>query len=266
MRQRAENVSRGTGELTDLGVTKALVDDIASQIEGSDIEAIRYPATWDDPVYALSVANGTQLVRKAITEYAKTCPDSKMAWFWYSQGAHITTNNFCGMPAIWGLDQTENKTYTKPELGQIIALSYPLSEEVTKNVISIVLFGDPSQRNDTSYNYGSWNNTGNGMFYRADTSACEALGSRIRAYCDAGDPFCDLGKFINGTAHKKYIDNYGEEVAQFVVGKYKNGSSSVNGSSSTTSSSTSTPTNGSVGFHSMSVFPFAGFLLLYLFL
>lgn len=120
-------------------------------------------------------------------------------------------------------------------------------------MISVVLFGDPTQRNDTSYNHGTWTNTGNGVFYRADASACNALGSRIRTYCDAGDPFCDLGPHFNATAHTKYIENYGEEVAQFVVGQYKNGAT-VSGTASPS------PTNGAIRSRTMSVFPLAGLL------
>lgn len=68
-----------------LGATKALVDVIAQQINGSDIEAIEYPATEDDPLYFFSVANGTTLVKQAISNYATACPGSKMAVFGYSQ-------------------------------------------------------------------------------------------------------------------------------------------------------------------------------------
>lgn len=78
-------VSRGTGEPMGLGVTEALVDVIAGQLNGSDIEAIEYPATMDDPLYFSSVANGTTLVKQAITSYATACPGSKMAVFGYSQ-------------------------------------------------------------------------------------------------------------------------------------------------------------------------------------
>lgn len=78
-------VSRGTGEPMGLGATEALVDVIAGQINGSDIEAIEYPATEDDPVYFFSAANGTILVKEAITNYAMACPGSKMALFGYSQ-------------------------------------------------------------------------------------------------------------------------------------------------------------------------------------
>lgn len=78
-------VSRGTGEPMGLGVTEALVDAIAEQINGSDIEAIEYPASWEDPMYFYSVANGTTLVKEAINNYAMACPESKMAFFGYSQ-------------------------------------------------------------------------------------------------------------------------------------------------------------------------------------
>lgn len=141
-------------------------------------------------------------------------------------------------------------------------------------VVSVVLFGDPSQRNNTSYNHGSWNNTGNGMFYRPDTSACDALGKRIRAYCDAGDPFCDLGTFFDADAHGQYVQKYGKEVVQYVVGQYKNGTTSATTSgtmtsaaiSGTSSTSSPTPTNGAVGARSMSVFPLVGLILVCLLL
>lgn len=267
-------VSRGTGEEMGPGATKVLVDQIADQIDGSDIEPILYPASWDNPVYASSVTNGTKLIRKTITEYAKGCPDSKMAWFGYSQGAQITSNNFCGMPVVWGVETEGNVTYDAATLKELVVLSQPLPKEVTKNVISVVLFGDPSQRNDTSYNYGTWNNSGNGMFYRHDTSACEALGSRIRAYCDAGDPFCDVGSFVNATAHGRYIQHYGKEVIQYVVGQYKNGTTSgtatsaaISGTSSPTSSPSPSPAfNGAMGSRPMSVFPLVGLVLVCLFL
>lgn len=79
-------VSRGTGE-TDLGATKPLVDSIAEKIDGSSIQSIMYPASWDSPMYFSSVANGTDMIRRTITEYAQACPNSKMAWFGYSQVA-----------------------------------------------------------------------------------------------------------------------------------------------------------------------------------
>lgn len=51
------------------------------------------------------------------------------------------------------------------------------------------------------------------------------MGSRIRSYCTAGDPFCDVGNPINtdAEAHLTYVEDYGEEVVAYVVEQYRNG-------------------------------------------
>lgn len=108
-------------------------------------------------------------------------------------------------------------------------------------MVSVVLFGDPTHRDDAPYNYG--NSTGSGDFWRHDISPCEALGSRIRSYCDAGDPFCDVNYEPDIYTHLKYIERYGVEVAQFVVGQYNNGgaSNAPNSTGVAGSSPTSSP-------------------------
>lgn len=78
-------VSRGTGESPGVGATGNVTDLILSQINGSNVHPIEYPASFDDPIYFISVANGTQLLKQAVTDYAEACPDSKMALFGYSQ-------------------------------------------------------------------------------------------------------------------------------------------------------------------------------------
>lgn len=143
---------------------------------------------------------------------------------------------------------------------------------VKNEVVSVVLFGDPTQRNDTSYNHGTWNNTGNGIFYRSDTSSCAALGRRIRAYCDAGDPFCDVGDYLSLTAHGRYIENYGDEIADFVVGQYNGdgGDDEGNGGDSTGSDGESSEdepgTNGAGRLASVTGFSVLGSLLTLAFL
>lgn len=139
-------VSRGTGEPMGLGATETLVDVIAKQINGSDVEAIEYPATMDDPLYFLSVANGTTLVKQAINNYAMACPGSKMAVFGYSQvrscndpelntlayrvvqGAQITSNTFCGTPPLWAVYAVGEASIPK-----IIEFAQPMPANITKN-------------------------------------------------------------------------------------------------------------------------------------
>lgn len=139
-------VSRGTGEPMGLGATEAPVDVIAEQIDGSDIEAIEYPATEDDPLYFFSVANGTTLVKQAITNYALACPGSKMAVFGYSQvrycddpaldtlayrvvqGAQVTSNTFCGTPPLWAVYAVGEANIPK-----IMEFAQPMPANITKN-------------------------------------------------------------------------------------------------------------------------------------
>jgi hypothetical protein len=86
------------------------------------------------------------------------------------------------------------------------------------------MFGDPTFTNNSTYNHGTYNNTGNGIFYREDTDKCqEWLGSRVRSYCDAGDPFCDVGPYVDVSIHTEYLGNYAEEVVDFVVSQFENG-------------------------------------------
>lgn len=86
-------VSRGTGEAPGTGVTGNLADLIASQIDGSDVQGIAYPATFEDPDYFLSVSNGTRLLKQVIIDYSQACPDSKIALFGYSQVRHVLSQH-----------------------------------------------------------------------------------------------------------------------------------------------------------------------------
>lgn len=86
------------------------------------------------------------------------------------------------------------------------------------------------------------------MFYREDITACEALGKRIRAYCDAGDPFCDVGELVDQMAHLEYVQRYSEEIVEFVVEQYRNGGESGNSTSGTENpASTPAPESGVAG-------------------
>lgn len=106
-------------------------------------------------------------------------------------------------------------------------------------MISVVLFGDPSHRGDATFNHG--NSTGSGMFWRHDISACEAMGSRIRSYCDSGDPFCSVGPESDGLTHVTYLQRHSSDIARFVVDQYNNG-----GGSNTSDAANPSPTIGHV--------------------
>lgn len=78
-------VARGTGEDEGTGVTGELGERIADRIDGSSVEALDYPATFSDPSYFESVANGTEELRETIEQYHESCPEGKIAVLGYSQ-------------------------------------------------------------------------------------------------------------------------------------------------------------------------------------
>ncbi|KAJ5115839.1 hypothetical protein N7456_000187 [Penicillium angulare] len=243
-------VTRGTTEAMGQGSLGAVTKGIAAQINGSIATPILYPATEGNPVYFESVANGTLLLRNALTDYVQKCPDSKIAVLGYSQGAQVTTNALCGMPTMWGLNGLLGNVTTAQAL-QAYQTSNALPQSVHEKIVSVVLFGDPSRSNSTSFsNYGTWNQSGNGLFYRNDWTACETLGNRIRSYCDATDIMCDIGPLASVAVHEGYLKAYGQEVVKLVVQQYANFSNSGSQSdNASNSSSIDTPSSSATSAH-----------------
>lgn len=82
------------------------------------------------------------------------------------------------------------------------------------------------------------------VFPRTDTSACDAVKSRIASYCNANDTFCDSGSSLE--VHLSYVQDNGTSAVDFIVKQVKSGSSSSSSASSNTSMSgggTTTMTN-----------------------
>ncbi len=55
------------------------------------------------------------------------------------------------------------------------------------------------------------------MFPRQNPKACHPYASKIKSYCDHGDPFCDGGPDL-GT-HGGYFGKYNNEATNFVYRK-----------------------------------------------
>lgn len=88
-----KNLVKDTGlgnDTVGLGESGKLLKPVFDKIPGSNHTGIPYPAsnglsTNNEPNYFESVINGTEQVREIMTEYAKACPNGKMAWIGYSQ-------------------------------------------------------------------------------------------------------------------------------------------------------------------------------------
>src|SRR5687768_14605404 len=78
-------VARGTTEPQGPGDLGRIAKRLSDRIEGSAIHSVVYPATYTDPYHVDSIKNGSNAAREAITNYAKQCPDGKMALLGYSQ-------------------------------------------------------------------------------------------------------------------------------------------------------------------------------------
>ncbi|CAG9944756.1 unnamed protein product [Clonostachys rosea f. rosea IK726] len=110
------------------------------------------------------------------------------------------------------------------------------SPEVTKNVIAILEFGNPTHVANATYNRG--NSTRDGIFAldRDAVKRCESLGDSLRSYCDTGDTYCDLGN-VTGV-HTSYFQRYTDETVDFVVSRYQNAGNQSSPTTSPTGPST----------------------------
>jgi len=87
-------VARGTDEPAGLGRIGAVVRNVTLSLEGSNYEAVDYPATYVD--YTGSVGEASDDFVNMITSYHKRCPGTPIALLGFSQGAHALMDAVCG--------------------------------------------------------------------------------------------------------------------------------------------------------------------------
>ncbi|KYK54476.1 hypothetical protein DCS_06434 [Drechmeria coniospora] len=216
-------VARGTGEDKGTGLAGTVADSVASQIRGSTVVPIDYPATLVDPSYDESLKAGAEALQKAVNEHVKACPDSKIVIMGYSQGAHITVDSICGGSG--------------EPLNNITALPQKLVED---HVVAVVLFGDPTHIANVTYDKGT--STNNGIFprVRASVEQCNVYADRLVSYCDKGDRYCDHGDVKE--VHSEYFEKYDKEIVKFVVQKYDSFAKASATSTATATAATSSAT------------------------
>ncbi|SPO07250.1 related to acetylxylan esterase precursor [Cephalotrichum gorgonifer] len=204
-------VARGTNEPPGPGASGLLAEAVVDKIPGSAFEAIDYPASDEDPVYFDSVRNGTDAVRQSLIDYSGACPDGKISLFGYSQGAQVTANALSGTTIAWSPYPESLKNLDS------------LDARITKNIVAVALFGDPTLSPNAKYRKGTADVNRQGIFHRQDPSGLDALGDRLVSYCDTGDVFCDAGSDPNIPAHLHYLENYSTEILDFIVRQYEGG-------------------------------------------
>ncbi|KAL8297641.1 hypothetical protein RB597_007278 [Gaeumannomyces tritici] len=224
-------VARGSGEQPGLGRIGVVAGNITQKIKDSRVTAVDYPATFTE--YNASVGNGTSRLKSLIEDYAKNCPNNKMALLGYSQGAQAVGDLICGTSSE-GFPSTPK-----------------VDSRYEKNIVAIVLYGDPARAAGQSWNAGTATNQSS-FFPRKNNEACSPYSANMRSWCDTGDRYCATGN--QSEVHGSYFNKYEGETTKWVVDKFEkaksspaatttngNGSSSPSGSAATT---TSAPPNG----------------------
>lgn len=81
----------------------------------------------------------------------------------------------------------------------------------------MIQMGDPRFIANQTFDVGT--SKENGLLARPQNISCEPYASKIKSYCDEGDPYCAKGG--NLTAHLVYVGKYGTEAREFVNEKIK---------------------------------------------
>ncbi|KAK2683730.1 Cutinase/acetylxylan esterase [Fusarium oxysporum f. sp. vasinfectum] len=196
-------VARGSLEPEGPGAMGILAEEIIKLIPGSDMEALVYPALYNE--YVESQTEGVRTMNSVINNYVKNCPDTGLILMGYSQGAHVTMDTMCGASSE-GFPGT---------------LSQP--SYITDNVAAIIAMGDPSLTEGQPFLVGT--SEGSGLTCPRSSPAtspigCNSIASKTVSICDKGDPYCEAGG-KDLSVHLSYIKNYGEFTVGHVVKAWK---------------------------------------------
>ncbi|KAK2770693.1 hypothetical protein FQN53_005383 [Emmonsiellopsis sp. PD_33] len=180
--------ARGSSESPGEGRLAAIADILTSTHANSVRRALDYPAKIFP--YFPSLVDGINALVNLLNSTLTTCPDSKFVLMGYSQGAHVIGDVLCGGTLTW-----------------------PVGEGVGEKVAAIIFMADPRHVVGEPYNVGT--STHHGLFPRL-SGQCEKYASRMRSYCDAGDPVCDSG--FDREVHRRVVEKYKNDAVGFVNG------------------------------------------------
>lgn len=191
--------ARASTEAAGEGITGALVTQIVNaSAQTVSRAAVSYPATLFN--YASSSSRGVSALKQQLTTQVQNCPNQKIVLAGYSQGAHVVLDVLGGGGG-----------------GSVGAVTPPIDTSIGDHVVAVAQFGDPRHVINQPFDLGT--STRNGKFPRSATQlqALSRYASRIQAYCDANDTYCDSGN--STSVHTSYLSRYQNAAASFVLGK-----------------------------------------------
>lgn len=235
-------VARASTEPLGYGVIGFVKDRVLALNPASNADYVVYPATLTD--YVNSEAAGVLGMRALVETFlARTdCHNAPIVLMGYSQGAQVVNDYLSGQ----NLDVIPHNS----------TLESPAPASTFDRLAAAVTMGDPSI-NITNNPFHIGNSTQSGLFPRQDNSSAvlNQREAKLQSYCDALDPYCaSAGNFDNISVHLGYVQEYGEDAAQFVVQKIQeyygaNRSNSTAGSTNSTSGSTTPYTGTAASAH-----------------
>jgi hypothetical protein len=191
--------ARASTEAAGEGITGNLVTAIVNASTQTVSRAsVSYPATLQN--YASSSLQGIQALTSQLTTLVNNCPNTKVVLLGYSQGAHVVLDVLGGGQG-----------------GSLGTATSPISSSIGSHVTAVATFGDPRHVTGQSFDLGT--STKNGQFPRSSTqlNVLKGYASRIQAYCDSNDEFCDSGNSLQ--VHLTYLNRYQTQAQNFVLGK-----------------------------------------------
>lgn len=191
--------ARASTEAAGEGITGNLVDQIiATSNQNISRASVSYPATLNN--YNSSSLQGINALKTQLTNEVTNCPNEKIVLLGYSQGAHVVLDVLGGGQG-----------------GSLGTATAPISSTISSHVTAVATFGDPRHVPNQAFDLGT--STRNGRFPRSATQlqVLSGFASRIHAWCDANDTFCDNG--FSTQVHLTYLNRYQNAATTFVVGK-----------------------------------------------
>ncbi|KAK8128674.1 hypothetical protein PG984_009782 [Apiospora sp. TS-2023a] len=187
----------------------ALADAICSGVSGGcGYEDIQYPATFEN--YCASAGAGVKNGLAQITAYAQRCPSAKLVLTGYSQGGHVVSDILGGGGGTFP---------GSPQCTQGTTAALSPSTSPGNKIVAALFFGDVRHTPSQSYNVGTAPSSAKGIWPRTGSglSALNAFSSKLRSWCDAGDPACASGN--NGQVHTGYFQKYVPDAAAWAKTK-----------------------------------------------
>jgi len=191
--------ARASTEAAGEGITGALVDQIIDTSTQSITRAsVSYPATLGN--YNSSSLQGINALKAQLTAQVQSCPSQKIVLAGYSQGAHVVLDVLGGGQG-----------------GSLGTATPPIAAAISSHVTAVTTFGDPRHVTNQAFDLGT--SRRNGLFPRsaAQLQVLSGFASRIQAYCDRNDTFCDSG--FSTQVHLTYLNRDQNAATAFVLGK-----------------------------------------------